>query len=29
MKKEFRNFDDAKKFVQKLNLKNLKDWENY
>jgi hypothetical protein len=29
MKKEFRSFEDAKKFVQTLGLKNLKEWYAY
>jgi len=29
MKKEFRSFEDARKFVQKLNLKTYKEWKNY
>jgi hypothetical protein len=29
MKKEFRNFNDARKFVRKLNLKGNKDWRVY
>jgi len=27
--REYRSFNDARKFVQKLKLKNSKDWENY
>jgi len=29
MKKEFQNFEDARKFVQSLNLKNQKEWRQY
>ena len=29
MKKEFRSFEDAKKFVRKLGLKTQKDWKEY
>ncbi len=29
MKKEFRNFNDARKFVRKLNLKGNKEWRTY
>lgn len=29
MKKKFRSFEDARKFVHLLNLKNKKEWEKY
>ena len=29
MKKEFRDFESAREFVQKLGLKNYEDWKEY